>query len=96
VFTEFRVILVVSKMDQFSRLLRAGGAVILDVTPPYEGCDEAMSATHCFVDEKKSKLSKSDYRTLRSADIPVMSIMFLNSWLTSENSDSDRYLVSID
>jgi hypothetical protein len=96
VFTDFRVILVVSKMDQFSRLLRAGGAVILDVSPPYEECAEALSATHCFVDEKKSKLSKSDYRTLRDANIPVMSIMFLNSWLTSENSEPERYLVSVD
>jgi topoisomerase (DNA) II binding protein 1 len=96
VFSDFRVILVVSKHEQFARLLKAGGGVILDVNPPYEGCKEALSATHCFVDQKKAKLSKTDYKTLSEADIPVMSIMYLNSYLTSEISEPTKYLVPID
>nr|XP_040229158.2 DNA topoisomerase 2-binding protein 1 [Anopheles coluzzii] len=82
-FTGFRVLLVVPKKDQFVRLLQSGGGYVLDVDPPFIHSERAMAATHCFVD-RKAKLSSEDHRALAEAGIAVLSIMYLNAYLTSE------------
>uniref|UniRef100_A0A182MVT2 BRCT domain-containing protein n=1 Tax=Anopheles culicifacies TaxID=139723 RepID=A0A182MVT2_9DIPT len=81
-FTGYRVLLVVPKKDQFVRLLQSGGGNVLDVEPPFIRSERAMSATHCFVD-RKAKLSAEDHRALAEAGIAVLSIMYLNAYLTS-------------
>uniref|UniRef100_A0A182JW07 BRCT domain-containing protein n=1 Tax=Anopheles christyi TaxID=43041 RepID=A0A182JW07_9DIPT len=83
-FTGFRVLLVVPKKEQFVRLLQSGGGYVLNVDPPFINSERAMSATHCFVD-RKAKLSSEDHRALAEAGIAVLSIMYLNAYLTSEN-----------
>uniref|UniRef100_A0A182RSY5 BRCT domain-containing protein n=1 Tax=Anopheles funestus TaxID=62324 RepID=A0A182RSY5_ANOFN len=81
-FTGYRVLLVVPKKDQFERLLQSGGGYVLNVDPPFIKSERAMSATHCFVD-RKAKLSSEDHRALAEAGIAVLSIMYLNAYLTS-------------
>ncbi|XP_052901138.1 DNA topoisomerase 2-binding protein 1-A [Anopheles moucheti] len=81
-FTGYRVLLVVPKKDQFERLLQSGGGYVLNVDPPFIKSECAMSATHCFVD-RKAKLSSEDHRALAEAGIAVLSIMYLNAYLTS-------------
>ncbi|XP_050068069.1 DNA topoisomerase 2-binding protein 1-A [Anopheles maculipalpis] len=81
-FTGFRVLLVVPKKDQFVRLIQSGGGFVLDLDPPFISSERAMSATHCFVD-RKAKLSSEDHRALAEAGIAVLSIMYLNAYLTS-------------
>uniref|UniRef100_A0AAG5CVL1 BRCT domain-containing protein n=1 Tax=Anopheles atroparvus TaxID=41427 RepID=A0AAG5CVL1_ANOAO len=81
-FTGFRVLLVVPKKDQFVRLLQSGGGFVVDCEPPFINSERAMSATHCFVD-RKLKLPSEDHRALAEAGIAVLSIMYLNAYLTS-------------
>uniref|UniRef100_A0A182P507 BRCT domain-containing protein n=1 Tax=Anopheles epiroticus TaxID=199890 RepID=A0A182P507_9DIPT len=83
-FTGFRVLLVAPKKDQFVRLLQSGGGFVLNLDPPFINSENAMSATHCFVD-RKAKLSSEDHRALAEAGIAVLSIMYLNAYLTSVN-----------
>ncbi|KFB41202.1 AGAP002760-PA-like protein [Anopheles sinensis] len=82
-FTGFRVLLVAPKKEQFVRLLQSGGGTVVDCDPPFINSDRAMTATHCFVD-RKMKLSSEDHRVLAEAGIAVLSIMYLNAYLTSE------------
>ncbi|XP_035896167.1 DNA topoisomerase 2-binding protein 1 [Anopheles stephensi] len=81
-FTGFRVLLAVPKKDQFVRLIQSGGGFVLDLDPPFISSERAMSATHCFVD-RKVKLTSEDHRALAEAGIAVLSIMYLNAYLTS-------------
>lgn len=82
VFTGFRVLLLAPKKEQFIRLIQAGGGYVIDMDPPFDV--EDLNATHCFVDVKKAKIAVSDHRVLAQAGIAVMSIMYLNAYLTSE------------
>ncbi|XP_055635302.1 DNA topoisomerase 2-binding protein 1-A [Toxorhynchites rutilus septentrionalis] len=84
VFTGFRVLLLAPKKEQFIRLLKSGGGFVIDVEPPFVNSEQAMTATHCFVDVKKTKINPRDHKTLAEAGIAVMSIMYLNAYLTSE------------
>ncbi|XP_058825988.1 DNA topoisomerase 2-binding protein 1 [Topomyia yanbarensis] len=83
VFTGFRVLLLAPKKEQFVRLLQSGGGLVINVEPPFVNSQQAMTATHCFVD-KKVKINARDHKALAEAGIVVMSIMYLNAYLTSE------------
>uniref|UniRef100_A0A182VZQ1 BRCT domain-containing protein n=1 Tax=Anopheles minimus TaxID=112268 RepID=A0A182VZQ1_9DIPT len=94
-FTGFRVLLVVPKKEQFLRLLQSGGGHVVDVDPPFIKSERAMSATHCFVD-RKVKLSAEDHRALAEAGIAVLSIMYLNAYLTSTSlPDPNKFQLPI-
>ncbi|XP_058451555.1 DNA topoisomerase 2-binding protein 1-A [Malaya genurostris] len=95
VFTGFRVLLLAPKKEQFIRLLQSGGGFVINVDPPFVNSEEAMSATHCFVD-KKVKINPRDHKALAEAGIIVMSIMYLNAYLTSETlPDPAKYRMEI-
>ncbi|XP_055550618.1 DNA topoisomerase 2-binding protein 1-A [Wyeomyia smithii] len=95
VFTGFRVLLMAPKKEQFIRLLKSGGGVVIDTSPPFVLSVDAMTATHCFVD-KKVQINPRDHRALAEAGIAVMSIMYLNAYLTSETlPDPDKYRLEI-
>uniref|UniRef100_A0A182NQG7 BRCT domain-containing protein n=1 Tax=Anopheles dirus TaxID=7168 RepID=A0A182NQG7_9DIPT len=82
-FTGFRVLLVVPKKEQFVRLVQSGGGYVIELEPPFINSEGAMMATHCFVD-RKCKLAADDHRALAEAGIAVLSIMYLNVYLTSD------------
>uniref|UniRef100_A0A182Q3E0 BRCT domain-containing protein n=1 Tax=Anopheles farauti TaxID=69004 RepID=A0A182Q3E0_9DIPT len=82
-FTGFRVLLVVPKKEQFIRLIQSGGGYVIELDLPFINSEGAMMATHCFVDHK-CKLPAEDHRALAEAGIAVLSIMYLNEYLTSE------------
>ncbi|XP_053692847.1 DNA topoisomerase 2-binding protein 1-A [Sabethes cyaneus] len=95
VFTGFRVLLLAPKKEQLVRLVKSGGGYVITVGPPYVHSAEAMTATHCFVD-KNSQLSSRDHKALAEAGIAVMSIMYLNAYLTSEKlPDPVKYRLEI-
>ncbi|EDS34036.1 DNA topoisomerase 2-binding protein 1 [Culex quinquefasciatus] len=94
VFTGFRVLLMAPKKEQFIRLIQSGGGYVIDMDPPFNV--EDLNATHCFVDAKKTKIAASDHRVLAQAGIAVMSIMYLNAYLTSETlPDPAKYRLAI-
>ncbi|XP_055612855.1 LOW QUALITY PROTEIN: DNA topoisomerase 2-binding protein 1-A [Uranotaenia lowii] len=96
VFTGFRVLLLAPKKEQFIRLLKSGGGFVIDVEPPFVDSEHAMTATHCFVDVKKVKISSRDHKALAEAGIAVMSIMYLNAYLTSETlPDPGKYRLAV-
>ncbi|XP_052869521.1 DNA topoisomerase 2-binding protein 1 [Anopheles cruzii] len=82
-FTGFRVLLVTPRKEPFVRLLQSGGGLVLDCEPPFIQSEQAMTATHCFVD-RKAKLSGEDHRALGEAGIAVLQMMYLSAYLTSE------------
>ncbi|XP_050100587.1 DNA topoisomerase 2-binding protein 1-A [Anopheles aquasalis] len=81
-FTGFRVLLVPAGKATLVRLLQSGGGHVLDCEPPFIDSEEAMTATHCFVD-RKATLSNEDQQVLGEAGVSVLSIMYLNAYLTS-------------
>ncbi|XP_035774152.1 DNA topoisomerase 2-binding protein 1-A-like [Anopheles albimanus] len=81
-FTGFRVLLVPTRKATLVRLLQSGGGHVLDCDPPFIDSEEAMTATHCFVD-RKATLSNEDQQVLGEAGVSVLSIMYLNAYLTS-------------
>uniref|UniRef100_A0A1Q3EWX2 Putative dna topoisomerase 2-binding protein 1-a n=2 Tax=Culex tarsalis TaxID=7177 RepID=A0A1Q3EWX2_CULTA len=94
VFTGFRVLLMAPKKEQFIRLIQSGGGYVIDMEPSFNV--EDLNATHCFVDMKKTKIAASDHRVLAQAGIAVMSIMYLNAYLTSETlPDPAKYRLAI-
>nr|XP_029713990.1 DNA topoisomerase 2-binding protein 1-like [Aedes albopictus]XP_029713991.1 DNA topoisomerase 2-binding protein 1-like [Aedes albopictus] len=96
VFTGFRVLLLAPKKQQFIRLLKSGGGLVIEQDPPFCDSEVAMMATHCFVDVKKSKIGPRDHIALAQAGIAVMNIMYLNAYLTSEMlPDPARYRLEI-
>lgn len=96
VFTGFRVLLLAPKKQQFIRLLQSGGGYVIDVDPPFVSSEHALTATHCFVDLKKAKISARDHKALAEAGIAVMNIMYLNAYLTSETlPDPARYRLEV-
>lgn len=96
VFTGFRVLLLAPKKQQFIRLLKSGGGLVIEQDPPFCDSEVAMMATHCFVDVKKSKIGPRDHIALAQAGIAVMNIMYLNAYLTSETlPDPARYRLEI-
>ncbi|XP_058061785.1 DNA topoisomerase 2-binding protein 1-A [Anopheles bellator] len=82
-FTGFRVLLVTLRKEPFVRLIQSGGGLVLDCEPPFIQSEQAMTATHCFVD-RKTKLSEEDHRALGEAGIAVLQMMYLSAYLTSE------------
>ncbi|ETN58499.1 DNA topoisomerase 2-binding protein 1 [Anopheles darlingi] len=81
-FTGYRVLLVPARKATLVRLLQSGGGYVLDCEPPFINSEQAMTATHCFVD-RKATLSSEDQQALGEAGVSVLSIMYLNAYLTS-------------
>lgn len=51
---------------------------------PYAESNEALSATHCILDSKKSKLSSADRSALEKANVWCVNVMFLQSYITAD------------
>lgn len=63
---------------------------------PYRNSDAALSATHCFVEQKKLKLDRDDHKVFAEAGIRVLSVMYLNAYLVQENSPDNfaKYVIN--
>ncbi|XP_055372512.1 DNA topoisomerase 2-binding protein 1 [Condylostylus longicornis] len=96
-FTGFRVILHLPEKSQnsFANVIKSGDGTVLQCSPPYE---EAIirQATHCFVDPKKTPLMKEDKQKLLATNIPVVSFMYISSYLTNDpNVDITEFVLSL-
>uniref|UniRef100_A0A336KB18 CSON006828 protein n=1 Tax=Culicoides sonorensis TaxID=179676 RepID=A0A336KB18_CULSO len=93
-FDRFRVILHVMKRDAFKRIIDAGNGTVLEVSPPYYNNQEALDATHCFIDSKSEPLTERDIKRLKEAGVRILQINFINAYLNDENVDIDKFSAS--
>ncbi|ALC49297.1 mus101 [Drosophila busckii] len=95
-FSSQRVILSLQErsLAAIGNVLQAGGATILQVHSPYSADADASSATHCYVDVKKSPLNPKDFAYLQKLGVRIMSQMCINSLLMSgRDANLDKYVL---
>lgn len=76
-FSEMRVMLFSTNKAPLTRLIEAGGGVVVNITPPF---NHNIDATHCLIDGK-SISDMSDFIPLAKQGIPCLNMVFLSSYL---------------
>lgn len=97
-FSEQRVILSLQErsLAAIKNVLRAGGATILELESPFSSDPTAATATHCFVDVKKTPLASHDFAFLHQHGVRIMSQMWINSYLMGgRDANLDKYVLRL-
>ncbi|XP_017055686.1 DNA topoisomerase 2-binding protein 1 [Drosophila ficusphila] len=93
-FSDHRVILSLHERSgaPIKNVLRAGGATILEPNSPFSSDPVASTATHCFVDVKKTPLSPRDLAHLKQCGVRVLSQIAINAYLMNgRDADLEKY-----
>ncbi|XP_025993748.1 DNA topoisomerase 2-binding protein 1 isoform X2 [Solenopsis invicta] len=90
-FSNIVALLMVSeeKYDQFKRLIKAGGGMVVQAKPPYDANLSGHKITHCFVNVKQVN-QPVDWAMLASKGILCFLPQYLSDYLTAETPLNPR------
>ncbi|XP_065170414.1 DNA topoisomerase 2-binding protein 1 isoform X3 [Atheta coriaria] len=87
-FHDIRAIVLANRKEPMIRVLQAGGAMIVDASPPFE---ENVSATHCFLEVKNNELSP--FITLAQQGILCINTLYVNDFLQRTAQDINDFIL---
>ncbi|XP_011313192.1 DNA topoisomerase 2-binding protein 1 isoform X2 [Fopius arisanus] len=76
------------KYEQFERLIKAGGGIVVQAKPPYDSSPSGNKITHCFVINRSGQ--QMDWAMLASKGILCFLPQFLNILLTTDGLVNPR------
>lgn len=77
-FHDVRGIVVATNRNGIIGVIKSGGGIVLDVTPPFY--DNVFSATHCFI-EPKAVTNFNEYVPLAKQGIYCINILYISEFL---------------
>ncbi|XP_023248158.1 DNA topoisomerase 2-binding protein 1 [Copidosoma floridanum] len=80
------------KKDQFERLIKAGGGIVVEAKPPYDTSPNSRKITHCFIHMKQVD-QQIEWAMMASKGILCFPPQYLNDHLMEETSLNPRECV---
>nr|CAH7737114.1 unnamed protein product [Callosobruchus chinensis] len=83
-FNDMRAIVVAQKREPIVRVIEAGGGVVVDVKPPFDG---HVHATHCLIDNKYVSSDLSAYIPLAEQGIYLVPTVYISDYLYNPSKE---------
>lgn len=90
-FCSWKVVLVCdpNKEDNYKRLLKAGGATVLNIKPPYTG---HVDATHALLETRKVEIHQEDLEILLKSGCLCLKAEYISGFLCFPEVDVTKYV----